>query len=269
MVLNLSNIEQSFELGDISKRPFVFLHGNSQNRSCGYGVLEFFQSKGHSVFSYDLPGHGLSPMPDHDYQFKDLIDLNLALLEAHQINNPILCGHSLGGMIQAGSIVKGNLKGASLILCGSFDADPSLYTSKYFSETVANQFDKSLDEYINGAFELYQKQQFYDYYANRHLADGAVSLINRQFNHPKASKLNLSTLNDFDCRENLISMKIPALVLHGENEEVIHPELIMQMKIENSAVQLEWYPKGGHYAFYQQDELTTQLLDKHYQHISY
>ena len=268
MVLNLSNIEQSFELGDISKRPFVFLHGNSQNRSCGYGVLEFFQSKGHSVFSYDLPGHGLSPMPEHEYRFKDLIDLNLALLKAHQINNPILCGHSLGGMIQAGSIVQGNLKGASLILCGSFDANPSIYNAKYFSKSTAEGFDEGLKDYVNGAFELFQKQQPFDYFKNNQLTDEAVSLINRQYNHPMASQLNLTTLNDFDCRQPLISMSIPTLVLHGEKEEVIHPELINQMKSENPQVNVEWYPNGRHNAFYQQHERTIHNLEKHYNRIA-
>lgn len=267
MALDLSNIEQAFELGNTDKRPFVFLHGNSQNSSCGQGILEFFKTRGHSVLSYDMPGHGHSPMPQFEYTFSDLISLNLRLLEHHNLQKPILCGHSLGGMIQAGSIVQGQLDKASLVLCGSFDANPSLYTSKYFSEATADGFDQSLDEYINKAFQLFQKQQFYDYYSNRHIADEAVSLLNRQFNHPMASKLNLTTLNDFDCREALILMKTPILVLHGENEEVIHPELINQMEATNSAVSVEWYPKGGHYAFYQQNELTVSFLEKHYQRL--
>lgn len=264
MRLNLSNIVQDFKLGDIHKRPFVFLHGNSQNRSCGYGVSEFFQSKGHSVYCYDMPGHGDSPLPDSKHQFTDLIDLNLAFLKKHKIRHPILCGHSLGGMIQAGSIVRANLDTASLILCGSYDANPLIYNSKYFSKDRADGFNQGLHEYVNSAFEVFQKQQFFDYYDHRHLADEAVNLINRQCNHPKASQFNLTTLNDFDCRNALTDKRIPLLVLHGENEEVIDPILIKKMQAENSAVKVEWYPNGGHNAFYQQNERTQNYLNKHY-----
>ncbi len=265
MGLKLSNIEQVVKLGDCDKRPFVFLHGNSQNRSCGYGVLKFFESIGHSTYCYDLPGHGNSPMPDHDYQFTDLIDLNLAFLKKHKLQNPILCGHSLGGMIQAGSIERANLNSASLILCGSYDANPAIYNKKYFSQSIATEYDQALNEYIVAAFSLFQNQRFFDYFDNRDLTDEAVSLVNRQCNHPLASQYSLTTLSDFDCRESLMLMKTPILALHGEKEEVIHPELVRQMIIENPAAEVEWYPDGGHNAYYQQHELTNHYLEKHYQ----
>ncbi len=268
MALDLSTVKPNFILGDSSKRPFVFLHGNSQNSSCGQGILEFFHGKGHSVLSYDLPGHGHTPMPEQPYQFSDLIDLNLAVLQQYQIESPILGGHSLGGMIQSGSVVSAGLKNSSLILCGSFDANPSIYNRKYFSDSFAAEFDQSLKQYLEDGFKLFQEQQFYHYFNNRTLPDEAVNVINRQFNHPLASQFNLTTLNDFDCRESLISMKTPILVLHGEDEDVIHPELVRQMAIENPAVSIEWYPKGRHNAFYQQYELTMEWLAKHYRFIA-
>lgn len=261
---NLESIVVTVKSGEPNKRPFVFLHGNSQNSSCGQAVLEFFSRLGHPLLSYDLPGHGDSPLDTEDYVFDDLIDLNQQILKQNKIENPILCGHSLGGMIHAGSIARYQIKDASLILLGSLDANPAFVGPKYLPQEKAEELSKALDEYMQEGFRLFKRQRKYDYFENRHVEDEIVNIINRRYNSPKASFINLNTLGEFDARPTLLDMNIPIVAMHGLKEQVIHPELVKAMLDEYDNIQLCWYPENGHLAFYQQPELTNEFLREHY-----
>ncbi len=263
-LFSLDSIAITFKPGEADKRPFVFLHGNSQNSSCGQAVLEFFSQRGHPVLSYDLPGHGDSQLDTEDYVFNDLIDLNQQILDQHKIENPILCGHSLGGMIHAGSVARFQIKDASLIFLGSLDANPSFVGAKYLPQEKAEELSKELDAYMKEGFRLYKRQYKYDYFENRHVEDEIVNIINRRYNSPQASFINLNTLGEFDARPTLLEMKIPIVVMHGKKEQVIHPDLVEGMVDDYDDIQLCWYPENGHLAFYQQPELTNEFLQKYY-----
>ena len=204
-----------------------------------------------------------------DYQFTDLIKLNQQLLSRFEVNSPILCGHSLGGMIQAGTIAKYQIKTASLVLFGSLDSNPVYIAPKYMSKEKAKQQKEALTVYINEGFGLFKKQGKYDYFENRHIEDEIANIINRRYTNPVASQNNLKTLNDFNVRKQLVEMNIPTLVCHGKKEQVIVPELVEGMVKENPNAKVEWYPDNGHLAFYQQPELTLIFLEKHYDFINH
>jgi 3-oxoadipate enol-lactonase len=213
-----------FQKGNPDQRPFVFLHGNTQNDSCGRGVKAFFQKRGHTVLSYDLPGHGDSKLDTTDYVFEDLIDLNHQVLQHFGIKKPILCGHSLGGIIHCGTIARYQLEGASLILCGSYDGNPVLESLK--QDQDLSEIGKMLDEYVQEGRQLFQKQFKYDYFANREVDDEEkLRVIHRQTTHPAANEANLNTLGNFSARPVLSKIDIPILVLHGEEETVIPKHL--------------------------------------------
>ena len=265
---SLDSIAINYQEGVPNKRPLVFLHGNSQNSSCGRGVINFFQQRGHPCLSYDLPGHGDTPLEIENYYFSDLIDLNQQILKLYDINNPILCGHSLGGMIHSGTIAKYKLNPSSLILCGSLDANPIIISERYMSKEKAQKAENALQDYMNEGFHLFKRQQKYDYFEQRHVEDEIVNIINRRYSHPKASLVNLKTIGTFDVRAQLIDLNIPVLLLHGSKELVILPELIEGMEKEYTNIKLEWFPDNGHLAFYQQPEMTDKHLLTHYEFLT-
>jgi len=260
---NLDSLAINFQSGDSDKQPFVFVHGNTQNDTCGRGVLEYFKHRKHPILSYDLPGHGDSILDTSDYIFTDLIDLNQEILNHYELANPILCGHSLGGMIQAGTIAQFGLNDASLILCGSYDGNPISFATKTQSD-VGKAMDQVLDDYVAEGKKLFKKQFKYDYFTNKHIDEDSLRTINRQYTQPSANETNLKTLGDFSARETLVKFGIPVLVLHGEEEEVIPKSLIESMASEYEKIRLAWYIGKGHCAFYQQPELTRTFLDEHY-----
>ncbi len=226
--------------------------------------MDFFAQKGHSILSYDLPGHGDSPLETEDYCFSDLINLNARILNKFKIQSPILCGHSLGGMIHAGYAAKYLDSEASLVLCGSLDANPTHIGPRFLSDEHSKELSASLDAYMEDGFKLFKRQKKYDYFENNQIDDEIINIINRRYSNPVASKINLSTLGSFDVRSQLIELNLPVLTLHGENEQVIDKKLVEAMGKSYKNIRQRWYPNGGHLAFYQQTDLTTKYLAENY-----
>jgi len=263
-LLSSEQIAIRYHQGQQDKATFVFVHGNTQNDTCGEGIMDYFQRRGHSILSYDLPGHGDSPLQSEDYCYSDLIDLNYTILRQYPAAKQyILAGHSLGGMIQSGTIGRYKLSNASLVLCGSLDSNPMEASGETVDED-ANNSRQSIHDYVQQGYDLFQQQRKFDYYANKALADESLKKINRENAHPIANANNLLTLSGFSARAELVQLGLPILVLHGENEDVIPPSMIKAMALDYSNINIAWYPNAGHYAFYQYPELTESYLDLHY-----
>lgn len=52
-----------------------------------------------TLYRYDLPGHGVTPIPDSAYTIADLADQLAAIMEKHAIGRAHIAGISLGGLI--------------------------------------------------------------------------------------------------------------------------------------------------------------------------
>ncbi len=260
---SISDLHIEYFPADQDRAPFVFIHGNSQNSSCGYGLVEFFKQRGHSILIFDLPGHGRSGWGPFEYHFDDLVDLNIQVLKHYNIERPILCGHSLGGMIQAATTIRLEQLPSSLILCGSLDCDP-IEAIKRLESDKAFYLQASLEEYLEAAPGLFKQQKFYDYFANRSLDDAFVEILNRRYSQPAASRINLTTLAKFNVRSKLSKLGVPILVIHGEQETVIPMQLVQEMAEHYSTMKVEWLEGAGHNGFYQQHEATITILNRYY-----
>ena len=266
--LSIDNLALSLRPNQAQQRPFIFVHGNTQNDTCGKGLCDYFFNRGHSVLSYDLPGHGDSKLETEDYTFDDLVALNFEIIKHFGFTNPILCGHSLGGMIQAATIAQYRLSSASLILCGSYDANPVEAAKRQSQAEESEAIDAALAQYIADGFKLFKSQRKYDYYLNRSDDDEIVGIINRRYTQPQASAQNLTTMQQFHVRDSLIELSVPLLALHGEKEDVIPRQLVESMITSYPDARVAWYANAGHYAFYQYPEMTNKYLDEHYEFIA-
>src|SRR5258706_8468964 len=77
----------------------VLLHGVTSNLAVWYnGVLPVLSSE-FRVTAYDLRGHGLSDLTPNGYSSRDMSEDLHGLLDALEIRDAILVGHSFGGAI--------------------------------------------------------------------------------------------------------------------------------------------------------------------------
>ena len=96
--INVRGISTRYLLKKNGGTPIVFVNGFGLDLSCWNSQIDYFSSM-QTVLAYDWRGMGGTGGLRKTYTVGDLAtDLNL-LLEEVGIKNPIICGHSMGGMI--------------------------------------------------------------------------------------------------------------------------------------------------------------------------
>ncbi|GHO48435.1 alpha/beta fold hydrolase [Ktedonospora formicarum] len=78
--------------------PIVFLHGLTANAMCFQSFADVL-APSYRVIAYDLRGRGDSDKPSTGYSVPQHARDLLALLDALQLDRPIIVGHSLGALI--------------------------------------------------------------------------------------------------------------------------------------------------------------------------
>jgi pimeloyl-ACP methyl ester carboxylesterase len=81
-----------------AKRGAIFIHGSALRTDAWYYQLEGIGE--HRTVFYDLRGHGVSqPRGEKDFTIKTLADDLLEVIEACKLNEVVIVGHSIGGMV--------------------------------------------------------------------------------------------------------------------------------------------------------------------------
>jgi pimeloyl-ACP methyl ester carboxylesterase len=78
--------------------PLFLIHGIGASRHCWDGLVAHLKPRFRCI-SYDLRGHGKSPMPQPPYALEDLVNDLERLRQELGIDSAHFAGHSLGGMI--------------------------------------------------------------------------------------------------------------------------------------------------------------------------
>ncbi len=97
--------------------PIVFIHGVGLTYEIWQPQLDFF--KEWSTLSYDILGHGKTPLEKKEISFDDFSDQLINLINELKIEKIHLVGFSIGSLIARNFATKFNNRLKSLILLGS------------------------------------------------------------------------------------------------------------------------------------------------------
>ena len=78
-------------------RPFVVAHGITADGRSRIPLVEPLADAGYDVVTYDARGHGRSDAPADGYEYADQAADLVGLVDALELENPVLYGHSMGG----------------------------------------------------------------------------------------------------------------------------------------------------------------------------
>ena len=200
-----------------SGTPIVFIHGLSLDLTYWSPEVDYFAGNGYRCIAYDWRGMGQSGGATPRYSMTDLAsDLN-ALIGALKLSNPILCGHSQGGIITLQFAVSYPGVATHLVLAdtpfqGAFP--PIVYTA--FEIAVA--FTKSLDPFTPFAQAAlyssdFQKNnpQFIDAWQKQFQANSIDGMLNGLYSLVHAPNLE----------DQLSSIAQPVLLLHGSEDKLV------------------------------------------------
>jgi pimeloyl-ACP methyl ester carboxylesterase len=224
--------------------PIVFIHGALSDHSAAAQQLESF-SDTYTAIAYDLRGHGNTANPQHAPYSVDLLAEDLrAFITEMDLERPVLCGVSMGGMI------------AQVYASRYPDQLSGLVLADTFSPPFLSQRDRiersSLVNTTAGLIRLvgYNRAKRLLLWFGRKLErNQTTSLRPDAFSDmATADAVNaLKAVASFHTTDiDLSSITVPTLILYGEHETSIIRRHVptLSAQIPNSTVRE--VPDAGH-----------------------
>lgn len=85
--------------GDPTERDILLTHGLASNQRLWFGAAKVLAARGHRVVTFDQRGHGQSSKPDNGYDMATVADDLGLLIDALELDRPVIGGQSWGGNV--------------------------------------------------------------------------------------------------------------------------------------------------------------------------
>ena len=206
------------------------------------------------VIRYDKRGHGLSDAPEAPYSMQDHIDDLRALLDRLYVDEAIICGISVGGLIAQGYCRQKADRVRGLILC---DTGAWIGTSESWNDRIdtvnrggiAMIADSVLERWFTAEYRAQKPAQI----------RGWRNMLTRT---PVAGYVGTSVaIRDTDFTESSSHIDKPVLVLCGDQDGATPPELGQALANSISGAEFILIRNAGHLPNIERSEAMTACID--------
>ena len=236
-----------------SGQPIVFSHGWPLNADAWESQMLFLADHGYRCIAHDRRGHGRSSQPWNGNDMDTYADDLAELLEALDLNNATLIGHSTGGGEVARYIGRhGAARVTKAVLIGAV-TPLMLKTNDNPDGLPIEVFDGMRTGSLANRSQLYQDIASGPFFGfNRPGAKISQGLIDSFW----LQGMQAGHKNTFDCikafsetnfTEDLKKINVPTLIVHGDDDQIvpIKPTAIVAAKLLKNAT-LKIYPGAPH-----------------------
>jgi pimeloyl-ACP methyl ester carboxylesterase len=210
-------------------KPVVLIHGWPMSKEMWEYQFEPLVNAGLRVIAYDRRGFGKSDKPWDGYNYDTLAGDLKSLLEQLDLNDVTLVGFSMGGGEVARYFSKyGGKRVSKAILVSS--VLPCMQKKPGNEKGVPkDQFDamlKQLDNDRAGFLEEFGRHFFGVNLLNHRISSGSLESYRMlcSFGSSRAIKECLNAFAFTDFREDLSSIHVPTLVIHGKEDAIVPVE---------------------------------------------
>ena len=245
----------------------TFSHGWPLNADMWDGQMLFLEQNGFRVVAHDRRGHGRSSQASSGNDMDGYADDLAAVIEALDLKQVTLVGHSTGGGEVARYIGRyGTSRVAKAVLIAAVpplviktDANPEGLPMEVFDGIRANLMNDRSQAYRDFAVPFYG--------ANRPGAKVSQGLLDQFWIWSMQSGLknayeSVKAFSETDFTEDLKKFDVPTLVIHGEDDQIV--------PVKNSAVKSARLIKGAKEIYHpgaphgitatHQDQINAELL---------
>jgi non-heme chloroperoxidase len=212
---------------DWGEGPVVtFSHGWPLNADAWDGQMLFLEQNGFRVVAHDRRGHGRSSQASSNNDMNGYADDLAALIEALNLKNATLVGHSTGGGEVARYIGRhGSRRVAKVVLVAA--VPPIMLKSEANPEGLPMEvFDKIRAGVAGDRSQYYKELATAFYGANRpgaKVSQGTLDqfwLWSMQAGAKNAYE-SIKAFSETDFTEDLKKFDVPTLVMHGEDDQIV------------------------------------------------
>jgi pimeloyl-ACP methyl ester carboxylesterase len=228
----------------------VFIHGFPLAGAMWKGQLEAVRGKCRAI-AYDVRGFGKSPAGDGQYAFEAFVDDLLALLDQLKLEKAALCGMSMGGYVALRAVEKAPGRVSALMLCDTrSEADDNASKlrraaaiSMVQSKGPAALLDAFLPSIVASPAGLAEAKRI-------SALNGSVGLCGSL----------LAMASRTDTTESLSKIAVPTLVVGGEKDALMPPEVARGLASRIPGARCEIIAGAGHLSNLDQPEQFNKLL---------
>jgi pimeloyl-ACP methyl ester carboxylesterase len=215
--------------GPKEAQPIVFHHGWPLSSDDWDAQMLFFLSKGYRVVAHDRRGHGRSAQVSDGHDMDHYAADAFAVVEALDLKNAVHIGHSTGGGEVARYVAKHGQPSGRVAKAVLVSAVPPLMLK---AEANPEGLPMEVFDGFRSALAANRAQFFRDvpagpfYGFNRDGAavqEGVIQNWWRQgmMGGAKAHYDGIKAFSETDQTEDLKAITVPALVLHGEDDQIV------------------------------------------------
>ncbi|MHA2143283.1 MAG: alpha/beta fold hydrolase [Candidatus Thorarchaeota archaeon] len=238
-LIQTGDIETYYEVSG-GGAPIVFVHGAGGSYDNWHPQVKHLSNR-FKVVTYDVRGHGKSGGSDREYSCALFADDLHELITALEIERPVVCGLSLGGMIAQQYAVKYQSNLTGLVLADTAVASALTLSDKLqklmFPASLIKWYirRKTPEDYARWSFKYFEMNDEVREY-----------LIQEQLRMNQTEFLKLmDAIYGFKLLD-LPSIKVPTLVVLGENERKAvfsHADRMIELIEDSKKVII---PAAGH-----------------------
>jgi non-heme chloroperoxidase len=207
-------------------QPVVFSHGWPLNADAWDSQMLFLGERGYRVIAHDRRSHGRSQQAWDGNEMNTYADDLAALLEALDIKNAVLVGHSTGGGEVARYLGRhGSKRVAKAVLIGAVppimlktDKNPGGLPIKVFDDIRASVLDDRSQFYKDLVIPFFGYNRpgakISEGIRDNFWFQGMQGGIKGQYDCIKA-------FSETDFNEDLKKIDVPTLVMHGDDDQIV------------------------------------------------
>jgi non-heme chloroperoxidase len=212
---------------DWGSGPVVtFSHGWPLNSDAWDGQMLFLVQHGHRCVAIDRRGHGRSSQPSAHNDMDGYADDLAAVIEALDLRDAVLIGHSTGGGEVARYIGRhGTRRVKKAVLVAA--VPPIMLQTPANPEGLPMEVFDAIRAGVSGDRSQYYKELAIAFYgANRPGAQVSQGILDQFWLWSmqagvKGAYESIKAFSETDFTEDLKKFDVPTLVLHGEDDQIV------------------------------------------------
>lgn len=233
-----------------SKPPVVLLHGLMLSGACWTSLARTLE-KDYDVIMPDARGHGLSSIPSSGYSYENLAADVIGLINALELDKPVLLGHSMGGMTAA--VIASQ---QPRLLRGLILVDPTFLTPQLQQEVYESNVADQHRNILNRNKEDYLAERLRDSHRSRETIE---LFVQARFQTSMHAFEILKPPNP-DYMALIKRIDVPTLLVIGDKGSIISAEMAAELTEFNQHLEIVQIKEAGHAIPYDQPERFAEVV---------
>lgn len=250
-------LEVYYELHGDSKNPaLVMINGLTRDHTAWKKMLADLSSKYHLLI-FDNRGVGQTRDDGRSFSVDVMADDTVALIDALQLHQPFIAGHSLGGAVAQAMAKKYPFKIRKIALCNTFTKLNPEARQAFLNTLTVHQRNETQAEIVETLIPWVFSKSFVTPEVRKMIYD-----LSNANPHPQSAqdyKRQLDALYDFDSTAWIGSISIPTIVIGSIEDITATPDESKNIVTNIPGAKLEIIP-GAHGSYTEQPVLLAEKL---------